>query len=110
MGNIVLTTKDADYICGFLREILKNLDESYKDVMKEYEDEFNIVRDIGNQCFKDNKEVQDIWNKIASQKKEELDVIAKEYIDGINERYDSNRKRVEKAIELLVTGSIQKES
>lgn len=112
MDNIVITAKDADFILYILRDILCKFNESYNEEVEKAKKvtDSTFIEEFGNSLFYNNKKAQELWMQYASQEKDELNKIRTEYIDIITKKYNTERTKYTKAIEILTIGSTLSES
>ena len=99
MDNIILTLKDADYIANFIRSKIKDLNEAYKDALKEGNRRAHMVKGLAESLLPDDPDIQ--------KRIDELEETRKLSVQTLERTYQDKLETYEKILMLVMTGSIK---
>lgn len=97
MDNIILTLKDADYIANFIRSKIKDLNDAYKDALKEGNRRADMVKGLAGSLLPDDPDIQ--------KRIDELEETRRLSVQTLERTYQDKLETYEKILMLVMTGS-----
>lgn len=97
MDDITLTLKDADYIANFIRSKIKDLNEAYKDALKEGNRRADMVKGLAESLLPDDPDIQ--------KRIDELEETRRLSVQTLERTYQDKLETYEKILMLVMTGS-----